>query len=155
MFTSNVLTIMFKGRKPSRTIKLNIRGGEKLPCPLGVLRGPKDTGACTQIKNISNTATFDYISIFSHPYFCFAFLFPATEHMFPALGSRLPTARSKEPAQNNSSRCWPHLPLPIAGPGGANLCLLLSCCTSKVWQQRGSTFTSSLKPHATCGRGGR
>lgn len=54
MFTYNVLTIMFQGRKPSRTIKLNIRDGEKLPCPLGVLRGTKDIGACTQIKNISN-----------------------------------------------------------------------------------------------------
>jgi len=51
---------MFKGRKPSRTIELNIRGGEKLPCPLGVLRGTKDAGACPQIKNISNAVTFDY-----------------------------------------------------------------------------------------------
>lgn len=67
---------MFKGRKPSRTIKLNIRGGEKFPCPLGVLRGTKDTGACTPIKNISNTVTFDYKyqSIFSHPYFRFVTL---------------------------------------------------------------------------------
>lgn len=98
---------MFKGRKPRRLIKLNIRGGEKLPCPLGVLRGTKDTEACTQIKNISNTVTFDYKykSIFSHPYFHFAFLFPETEHAFPVLSSCLPTVHSKEPAQNSSSCC--------------------------------------------------
>lgn len=77
---------MFKRRKPSRIIKLNIWGGEKLPCPLGVLRDMKDTRERMQIKNISNTVTFDYKSNsrLSHPFFHFAFL-------FPVLGSCLPT----------------------------------------------------------------
>lgn len=75
MFTWNVLTIMFKGRRPRRIIKLNIWGGEKLPCPLGVLRDTKDTRECMQIKNISNTVTFDYKykTRFSHPTFTLLF----------------------------------------------------------------------------------
>lgn len=92
---------MLKGRKPSRITKLNIWGGEKLPCPLGVLRDTKDTRECMQIKNISNTVTFDYKykSRFSHPYFHFAFLFPDTEHVLPVLASFLPaTLRNQSKA---------------------------------------------------------
>lgn len=84
---------MFKGRKPSRIIKLNIWGGEKLPCPLGVLRDTKDTRVCMQIKEYFKHSHFDYKykPRSSHPYFHFAFLFPETEHMFPVLGSCLST----------------------------------------------------------------
>lgn len=98
---------MCQGRKPSRTIKLNIRDGEKLPCPLGVLRGTKDIEACTQIKAISNKSLLiTNINLFSLTRtFALLFLFPETEHMFPVRSSRLPAPRSKEPAQNKSSCC--------------------------------------------------
>lgn len=120
---------MFKGRKPSRMIKLTIWRGKNLLCPLGVLRGMKDTGACTWIKNISNTVTSDYKykSLLSSGRF-------VSNDRTCVPCAQLPThsspTGSKEPASSYPSYPWPHTPFWMAGE--ANLCLPLGCGSSEV-----------------------
>lgn len=129
---------MFKGRKPSRMIKLTIRGEKKnLPCPLGVLRGTKDTGACTQIKSISNTVTSEYKYESSLSSGCFV---SSDRTCVPC--AQLPT-RSFPRWLQGANLKLPSLPLTphtLLDGRRANLCLPLSCGSSEV---------CSFKPRAT------
>lgn len=119
------LSWLFEGKK------------KNLPCPLGVLRGKKDTGACTQIKSISNTVTSEYKYESSLSSGCFV---SSNRTCVPCaqLPTRSSPAGSKEPTSSYPVCPWPHTPFWMTG--GANLCLPLSCGSSEV---------CSFKPRAT------